>query len=55
MSVLLANPDYLMEGFAEKRCKVWIGTVCHSVCGDRSAIEHREMYSGWLVAMVLFL
>ena len=22
MSVLLSNPDYLLEGFAEKRCKV---------------------------------
>jgi len=22
MSVLLANPDYLLEGFAEKRCHV---------------------------------
>ena len=33
MSVLLANPDYLLEGFAEKRCKVCVRScVCACVC-----------------------
>ena len=54
MSVLLSNPDYLLEGFAEKKCTVCV-CVCVCVCvrgggGERQSyfLSTRSQYLGQL-------